>query len=67
MDRLYEIWDAMVTWMTEHGEEPLFNLAQGIILGAVLVADIWIMVSICKSSKQIKRLEAELEAEDEQR
>lgn len=56
MDRLYEIWDKIVDWMMAHGEEPLFNLAQGFILGAVLVAAVWLAVSAYRSSRKIERL-----------
>ena len=56
MDRLYEVWDKIVDWMMAHGEEPLFNLAQGFILGAVIVAAVWLLVSAYRSDKRIERL-----------
>ncbi|MCR4622643.1 MAG: hypothetical protein K5663_11240 [Clostridiales bacterium] len=54
MDRLFEIWDAVVTWMMEHGEEPLFNLTQGVVLGLVIAGAVWML---CKAFK--------VEADDE--
>ena len=59
MERLYDIWDAIVSWALEHFDEPMFQLAQGILIGAAAVGAIWLMASAYRSSKEIERLENE--------
>lgn len=65
MDRLMDIWDSMVTWYMAHGEEPLFNLVQGIILGATVVGAIRILVAAYRVDKAIKEIEGDEVDEDE--
>ena len=54
MDRLIDIWRALEAWYMAHGEEPLFNLVQGVLLGLVIAAGVALVI------KGLKR-----EAEDE--
>lgn len=48
------IIDTMAEWYLAHFDEPLFMLAQGVVLGLVIAGAVWML---CKAFKE--------EAEDE--
>ena len=44
MQRMSEIWSMMVDWMDANWGKPMFQLVQGLILGAAIVAGVALVV-----------------------
>ena len=42
------IIDTMAEWYLAHFDEPLFMLAQGVVLGLVIAGAVWMMVKAVK-------------------
>ena len=60
-----EIWSTLETFIETNFDRPMFQLTQGIILGAAVVGAIWAIVRGYMAEKAIREIEDETEAEDD--
>jgi len=52
MDRMFDAWNKIVDWFMEHSGEPLFEMAQGIAIGLLLAAGVWLIAKGLKKEAE---------------
>ena len=62
---LEDIWSTLETFIETNFDRPLFQLGQGIFLGATVVGAIRAVVRGYRAEKAIREIEDETEAEDD--
>ena len=60
-----EIWSTLEAFIETNFDRPLFQLGQGIFLGATVVGAIWAIVRGYMAEKAIREIEDDEEDEDE--